>query len=345
MLLSRLAVPLGWGDVLKRTAGSVYRDNCLGWAAELAYYFFLALFPALLFLVALASFFPVHNLMDQIIGTLARFAPGDVLAIVRDQILQIAKGNNGGLLTLGILGTIWSTSSGMSAIIDTLNQAYHVKEGRPWWRTRLTAILLTIALAVFIIVWFALVLVGPTMAEKVAAWVHLGPVFEWTWKIAQWPVIFALVATGLAMVYYFAPDVQQEWVWITPGSIFATTLWLLISLGFKWYVVHFGQYQKTYGAIGGVIVSLLWFYLSGLAILIGAEMNAVIEHASPYGKDPGEKVAGEKERQQAASAPAVAPASRPALPPRTRPSEVLVGSLAVAAQIAVVLRSAVKRRA
>ena len=124
----------------------------------------------------------------------------------------------------------------------------------------------------------------------------LGPVFEWTWKILQWPLVFALASTGIALIYYFAPDVEQDWIWLTPGSVFATTVWLIASLGFKYYVANMGAYVETYGAIGGVMVLLLWFYLSGLAILIGAEMNAEIEHASPYGKDEGEKVPGQKRK-------------------------------------------------
>jgi membrane protein len=259
-------------------------------AAELAYYFFLALFPALLFFVALASFFPIHELPEEVLSALARFAPPDVLGIIRDQLLQISKNNDGGLLTLGIVGTIWSASSGMSSVISTLNQAYHVQEARSWWRVRLTAVLLTIVLAVFIMVSFALVLVGPTLADRIAEWLNLGSVFAWTWKILQWPVVFSFVSAGIALVYFVAPDVQQRLIWVVPGSVFATIVWLLISLGFKWYVSGFGNYQKTYGAIGGVIVALLWLYVSGVAILMGAEMNAVIEHASPMGKDPGEKV-------------------------------------------------------
>jgi membrane protein len=134
------------------------------------------------------------------------------------------------------------------------------------------------------------------MAETVAAWFYLGPVFEWTWKILQWPIVFALVATAMAVVYYYAPDAEQDWVWLTPGSIVATLLWLGASLGFKFYVANFGNYTATYGAIGGVMILMLWFYISGLVILLGAEMNAEIEHASPYGKDEGEKVPGQKRK-------------------------------------------------
>jgi membrane protein len=182
------------------------------------------------------------------------------------------------------------------AIIDTLNNAYDVEEGRPWWKVRVTAVLLTIGMAIFILVSFALVLIGPTMATMLADSTNLGPGFEWTWKILQWPVLFALASLGIALIYYFAPDVEQEWVWLTPGAIFATTLWLAASLGFKYYVANWGNYTETYGLIGAVMILLSWFYISGLVILVGAEMNAEIEHASPQGKDPGEKVAGQKRR-------------------------------------------------
>jgi membrane protein len=295
-MLKAFKVPLTWREIAKRTWSEMLADNCLGLAAQLAYYFFLALFPALLFLVALVSFIPIHGLLDAITGSLARVMPYEALTLIEDQILKLADGKNGGLLTLGMIGTIWSTSSGVNAIIDTLNQAYDIQEGRPWWKVKMIALSLTIALAVFIVLSTALVLVGPTLAEKVAGWFHLGPAFAWTWKIVQWPVVFVLVSAAIAMIYYYAPDAEQEWIWITPGSVVATVLWLLVSLGFKLYVAKFGSYNATYGAIGAVIVVLTWLYVSGLAILAGAELNSEIEHASPYGKDPGEKQVGEKKK-------------------------------------------------
>jgi membrane protein len=295
-MLRALRIPISWSELARRTYKEVLADNCFGLAAQLAYYFFLALFPALLFIVALISFIPVQGLLEAITGMLARVAPAEVLTLVQDQIVKIAQDRDGGLLTLGMIGTIWSTSSGVTAVIDTLNQAYDIQEGRPWWKVRAVALTLTVALAIFIVMAFALVLVGPTLAEKIAVWAHLGPVFEWTWKIVQWPIVFSMIALAVAMIYYYAPDAEQAWVWITPGSVFATLLWLLISLGFKVYVSQFGSYNATYGAIGGVIVTMLWLYVSSLAVLVGAEMNAEIEHASPYGKDPGEKALGEKKK-------------------------------------------------
>jgi membrane protein len=344
-MLANLKIPVGWGEILKRTGRETLKDDCLSLAAELAYYFFLALFPALLFLVALASFFPVDNMMDQAVGSLSRFAPPDVLKIIREQIAKIANSGNTGLLTTGMLLTLWSTSAGVMAIINTLNKAYDIEEGRPWWKVRLTAVGLTIGLALFILVSFVLVVVGPTLAQKVAEWFHLGQVFVWAWWILQWPVVFGLVATGIGLIYYFAPDADQDFVWLTPGSVLATVLWIVFSLGFKFYVANFGNYDsETYGAIGGVIVLLLWFYTSGLAILIGAELNAEIEHASPYGKDPGEKVPGEKKkiglaawrhwRERRKKGEPVGPPPeppRPAAPPPNRaparPGEMVLGGI------------------
>jgi membrane protein len=362
-MLKALRVPIGWGQLAKRTLSEVIADNCLGLAAQLAYYFFLALFPALLFLVAILSFIPIENLLDTITATLARVAPSEVLTIVQDQILKIARDEAGGLLTLGMLGTIWSTSSGMTAIIDTLNQAYDIQESRPWWKVRLIAVGLTIALAIFIVFSTVLVVAGPELADQIAGRFNLSGAFAWTWKILQWPLVFGLVSLGIAFIYYFAPDAEQDWIWITPGSIFATVLWVLISLGFRFYVTNFGSYTETYGAIAGVIVVLLWFYLSGLAVLVGAELNAEIEHASPYGKEPGEKVPGEKTKigaraerawheQKAAGTfrPAAGTCDidkvlprAPSGPPRGRASEWILGGVPLAA-LAAAAFAKVRRR-
>ena len=276
--------PLGWTEILKRTGADIYGGKVFGWAASLAYYFFLALFPAMLFVVSLASVLPVQHLIDRIVTMLSRVAPGDVVAIARQQFVQITRQPHGGVLTLSLLAALWSTSAGMTAIVGTLNQAYHIAESRPWWRVRLTAIALTLALTIVTILAFALVMVGPAAGQHVADWLALGPLFGWTWNIVRWPAAFVLVVTAIGCIYHFAPDTKREWVWITPGSVTATAMWLLISLAFKWYASHFAGYQKTYGAIGGVMVALLWFYFTSLAILTGAQLDATIERASPDGR-------------------------------------------------------------
>jgi membrane protein len=289
-------VPIGWRELFKRTANEVMKNDAQGLAAQLSYYFFLALFPALLCLLAIASFFPLHQFTDNLVNLLAPFAPSEVLDILRQQMADIANGKHGALLGLGLLGAIWSSSSAMVAVIGAMNRAYDIEEGRPWWKVRVTAIVLTIGLALFIVIAFTLVVAGPELADVIAGHLGLGQVFAWTWKIVQWPLAFALVVTGIGLIYYFAPDAEQEWAWITPGALCATILWLLGSLGFRYYAAHFGNYQATYGAIGGMILILLWFWLSGLVIVIGAEMSSEIEHASPWGKAPGEKVPGQKKK-------------------------------------------------
>jgi len=280
-----------WGEILERTGRAIYEDDCLGWAAELAFFWFLALFPALLFVVALAGSLPVQHLIDVVVESLAHVAPGDVLVLVREQLVQIALGPPRGLLTLSLLGALWSSSSAMTATIDTLNQAYHVKEGRSWWRVRLLAVGLTVVLVAFALIAVVLVMIGPTLAKDLENSLGVPRRFAWLWAIAEWPLVFGLMVTALGWIYYFAPDVRRRWAWITPGAIAATLLWMLASLGFKWYAGHFGEYQKTYGAIGGVIVALLWLYASGLAILIGAELNAAIEHPAAERQAPGNTIA------------------------------------------------------
>jgi membrane protein len=287
-------LPLSWMELGKRTLKSVLDDNLFDLSAQQAYYFFFALFPALLTLISIASFFPISNLVDNSVAMLGRIAPPDALKVITDQMTKISQSNHGGVLTFAFLLTLWSTSGAMVSIITTLNAAYDITEGRPLWKVRLTALALTIGMSFFILISMTLVLAGPAFAEHLATSLRLGGVFKWTWWILQWPVVFALVVTAIGIVYYFAPDAEQDWAWITPGSVVATLLWVMVSLAFKLYIAQFGNYNETYGTLGAFIVLLTWFYLSGLSILIGAEMNAEIEHASPHGKNPGEKVPGEK---------------------------------------------------
>jgi len=229
------------------------------------------------------------------IQSVGKFAPAEMLTLIREQMVRIAEGNHGGILSVGLLGALWSSSAALVAIIGAMNKAYDIDESRPWWKVRLLAIGLTVGLAVFIVVSFGLVVAGPQLADWLAAKYGFGGMFVWTWKILQWPVAFALVATGIGLIYYFAPDADQDFAWITPGSLMATTLWLLGSLGFRFYVINFGNYE-SYGAVAGVILLMLWFYLSAFVIILGAEVSAEIEHASPWGKAPAEKVPGRRKK-------------------------------------------------
>lgn len=279
MVFAYFNVPTRWSDIFARTLREIGDDHCLGLAAQLAFYFLLALFPAILFLVALASYLPVENTLSELVVALSAVAPEELVAILRGQLDQITQGRHGSLLTLGIVGAIWSSSAAMVAIIDALNHAYDITEWRPWWKRRLLAIALTMALALFALVALAFVLMGPTLASRLAAWFGLAPEVTIVWQLIRWPVIVVSAVLAVDLVYHFAPNRHARWAWITPGALIATAMWIVSSFGFKFYLTNFADYTATYGAIGGVIVTMLWFYVSGLAVLTGAELNAVIEAA------------------------------------------------------------------
>jgi membrane protein len=291
-MLVYFRVPLRWPEVLRRTIAEIREDNCLGLAAQLAFYFFLALFPALLFLVALVGYLPIEDALTGMLAALGTVAPTEVLTLLRTQLEELARGSHGSLLTLGIGGAIWSSSAAMVAIIDALNHAYDIDERRSWWKRRVVAIALTVAVALFIVMSLAFVLAGPGAASWVAGWFGLEPAFALVWAIARWPLMTFLVVFGVDLVYHFAPNRRGRWLWITPGSLLATGLWILSSFAFKFYVTNLANFNATYGAIGGVVVLLLWFYVSGLAILVGAELNGVIEQA--WRMVPGERPDGRR---------------------------------------------------
>src|SRR5262245_32325407 len=191
-MLRWLGVQISWREIVTRTADQAFwKDGVMSMAAQLAYYFFFALFPTLLFLVALASYFPITTLIDDMFRTFGGFLPPEGLQIITDQIVKISNQKSGGLLSLGVLLALSSSSAAMTAIIDTLNHAYGIPESRPWWKVRLVAIALTVGVSIFILVSFALILTGPALATRLADVFGLGPAFEWSWKILQWPVIFA----------------------------------------------------------------------------------------------------------------------------------------------------------
>lgn len=294
-MLQTFQIPITWFELIKRTINEFTADDVLGLAAQMAYYFLFALAPAIVCVIAITSYLPFSSIHELISG-MSGFAPPAVVQILRDQMANIAQGEHTGALTFGFLVALWSSSAAMVSIISALNRAYDIEEGRAWWQVRLTAILLTVGVAIFIVLAFAFIVIGPTFIDRIASMVGLGPVFAAVWNIARWPVALVLVAFGIGLVYYFAPDAEQDWEWITPGAVVATVLWLAASLGFKFYVSNFANYNESYGSLGGVIILMLWFYISALAIMLGAEMNAEIEHASPHGKDPGEKVPGQRKK-------------------------------------------------
>ena len=277
MKLADLHRPLPWRELLRRTVSDTFEDGCPGLAAQLAFYFLLALFPALLFVVSLLAYLPASAALESALVQLEAILPQEVVTVVRTQIDDLLTGRRGGLLTLAIGGAIWSSSSALTAIITALNLAFDIDEWRPWWKRRLVGIALTIALALFVAFAFVIVMGGADLAEWLALQLGAGRRFAQVWSVLQWPIALALVVIAVDLVYHFAPNVRTEWVWVTPGALLATALWVCTSLGFKLYIEHVGAYNVAQGAIGTVIVLMLWFYLSGLALLVGAELNGEIQ--------------------------------------------------------------------
>jgi len=288
---------LTWKDLARRVWAEMQEDEVFGRAAQLSYYFLLALFPLLLFLTALLGYFAGEDseLRSDLFRYLGAVLPGEASKLISTTINDVMQGSGGGKLSFGILAALWAASNGMGAISESLNVAYDVKEERPWWKSRLVAIGLTVALAVLIISALVLVLYGGHIAEAVAGKFGMGEVFTSAWKILQWPIVLAFVLLAFALIYYFAPDLHdQEWTFVTPGSIIGVALWLLVSFGFRGYLHFFNSYSATYGSLGAVIILMLWFYLTGAAILIGGEINSEIEHTMAEAGDPEAKEKGEK---------------------------------------------------
>jgi membrane protein len=271
-------VSLSWIELFKRTFKKAVDDNCIDLAAVLAYYFFLALFPALLFIISVLAYLPIESALGPMLNRLGQLAPPPVVNILRQQIYNLSGDSS--LLTIGILGTIWSCSSAMTALIRTMNAAYGIRESRPWWETKLYAIALTLGLIVLTFIAFALILIGPQLAEWLDRPLHLGLTLVGIWQAIHWLIVFLFAILMVDLVLYFGPDADSKWVWITPGSLTGTVLFICTSLGFKAYIINFGSYNATYGAIGSVIVLLLWFYFFGMSLLIGAELDSVIDQAS-----------------------------------------------------------------
>ncbi len=271
---------LGWKEFGHRLWTVSQKDEILGRAAQLAYYFLLALFPALLFLTALLGLLPLEQVLPELMTYLRTVLPADALSLLQKYLDNVVAGSGGDILSLGLLGALWASSSGVTAIMESLNVVYDAQETRPFWKVRLVAALLTIGLAAFIIISITLILYGARIGEWMADMIGLGWLFLITWNVLQWPVAVVLMLMALAIIYAVCPNIEHDWRWVTPGSVFAVALWMGVSLAFKAYVDHFGNYNAAYGSIAGVIVLMLWLYLTGVVILLGGEINAQIEQAA-----------------------------------------------------------------
>ena len=286
----------------KRVYRKVVDDDCSEHAAAMAYYFLFALFPFFLFLTTLIGVIPIPDLLEYLMTQASTLLPGEAFKLIEDNIRALFLNKKEGLLSLGILLALWASSNAIVSVMDAMNKLYEVKEGRPFWKVRLVAILMVIGLSLLFLLALVLLMFGTKIGKYIADLINFGMVFLVAWHLVLVPVILFLLVLAVATVYYFTPDVEHKWIWISPGAVVAIPLWIVMSLGFSFYINNFGSYDKTYGSIGAVIVLLLWLYLSGFVILAGAVLNSVVEHASAEGKEPGEKVEGEQgetsQRQQ-----------------------------------------------
>jgi membrane protein len=286
-------------DFLWRVWARAEEDEIFGRSAQLSYYFLLALFPLLLFLITLFGYFDGagSHLRHKLLSYLGDVMPSSASQLVIDTIDQVTAARGGGKLSFGLLAAIWAASSGMNALGQSLNAAYDVRETRPWWKVRLISIALTFALSTLITSALVIVLYGGQLGRSVAALIHEGRAFAEVWKILQWPIALAFVFITFALIYHFAPDLaakrRQRRLsasdyrrrWLSPGVVVAVALWLLVSLGFRVYLHFFNSYSATYGSLGAVISLMLWFYLTGAAILLGGEINCELESGEKAHKD------------------------------------------------------------
>lgn len=288
-----------WAEVVKRVWLRANDDDVSGRAAELAYYFLLAIFPLLILLISLLGLFSSvgRDVSADVMVYLSMVLPDSASALVSKTLHEITASSGGAKLSFGLIGSLWSASVGMSAVIDTLNAEYGVKEGRSFFKLHALSIFLTIAVSGLMLTAVVMVLFGDRLAQALP----LGGLTILFWKIVQWPLALICVLLGFAATYYFAPDVEQRrWHWITPGSIIGVGLWLLASLALRIYLHLFNTFSATYGSLGAAIVLLLWFYLTGAAILLGAEVNVVIENAAADEGTPEAKQQGQKHPKRAA---------------------------------------------
>ena len=268
---------------LKRTIRELRDDNLTDWAAALTYYSVLAIFPGLIVLVAILGLVGQHpQTTNALLDIVRDIGPASAVDTFRGPIESVVKSNGGAgaLLGVGLLFAIWSASGYIGAFMRAINVIYEVEEGRPFWKRRPLQIVITVAMVLLLaLVAISIVVTGP-LARSIGDVIGLGDTTITIWNIGKWPVIVAVVMGMFTVLYYVAPNVRQPRLrWITPGGVLAVLLWLVASAGFALYVANFGSYDKTYGSLGGMIVFLVWLWLSNLALLFGAEFDAELERS------------------------------------------------------------------
>ena len=269
----------GWWAALKRTVREFKDDNLTDWAAALTYYGVLAIFPALIVLTSILGLVG-ESATQPLIDNLGKVAPGPAKEIFTNAIknLQSDQGAAGLVFVVGLLGALWAASGYVSAFMRASNAIYDMEEGRPIWKTLPVRVGLTLVLLVLLAVTTLAVVLTGGLAQKVGDLIGLGSTAVTVWNFAKWPVLLLVVSFMFALLYWAAPNVKQAgFRWVSPGGILAVVGWLIASGAFALYVSNFSSYNKTYGALGGVIVFLVWLWISNIMILLGAEFNAELE--------------------------------------------------------------------
>lgn len=288
---------LSFRQLARRVWDEINNNNLLGRASELAYNFLLALFPMLLFLLAMFGLFAGRGmeLRIHLLFYVGHMLPPSAFDLLNRTLGEVTSGSSGGKLTFGIILTVWAASGAVMSMISALNGAYHVQDSRPWWKVRVRAVVITMAISGLAIAALAVVLVGGPGVDFIAARLHLHTATVVAWKIVQWPGAVAFMMITFSLVYYFGPDIKEKhWYWVSPGSVFGVLVWLAGSFGFKAYLHFFNTYSKTYGSLGAAIILMAWLYLTAFAFLVGGEINAAIEHAAADHGHPEAKLVGEK---------------------------------------------------
>lgn len=272
-------------EVGKRAFKDFQDDDMNTYAAALTYRFLLALFPFIIFLLTLLQALNLERFFTWLLDQAQTALAADAYSQVEKIIDQIRGGASGGLLSFGLIAALWAASSGVRSTMHALNVAYDVKEERSLWKKYAMSLVLTIGLAALLIAAVALMLFGPQSAEWLAGQIGLGDVVVTLWNWLRIPAAIVLMMLAVALIYFFFPNVDQPFKIVSPGSVFAVLAWLIATVVFSIYVSNFGNYNATYGSIGGIIALMFYFFISALTLLLGAEVNAVLYKAKAAGPD------------------------------------------------------------
>ena len=277
-------MPVGMKHALIETYEDVPRNHTLQMAAALSYYFVVSFFPALVLLSAIVAYLPVPDLFNQALSMMARFLPPDSMGLVRRVLSDVIAPSRGTFLSLGVLGTLWTSSGGFSAAIEALNIAYGVQDDRPFWKTRPLAVGLAVVIGILILVALSVMIVGPRFGEWIATRIHLSHLFVLVWPYIHWSVAIGFSILAVETLYFLAPNVKQRLRATLPGAILAVSCWIALSYLLGLYFRHFAGFNKTYGTLGAAIALMTWLYWTGFALLVGAELNCELAKISAEGR-------------------------------------------------------------